>query len=104
MRNTSIELDSARAILSTYQQVHDESTIHKRLVRSKLHQKNKQLLNELSLLKEKYSILKKELMNRDERLNRLNNQLMDKTAHMVRLQEDYENAIYQLTKAEECKS
>lgn len=98
MQHSSNELDSARAILTTYQQIHDDTTQQRKLARLKLQQKNKQLLSELCLLKQKYSILKKELMNREERLNRLNRQLIDKTAHMVRLQEDYENAIYQLTK------
>lgn len=97
MRNTSIELDSARAILNTYQQVNDAPNAQNRPVRSKLHQKNKQLAEELNVLKEKYMVLKKELTQREERLARVNRQLIDKSARMERLQEDFENAIYQLT-------
>lgn len=97
MRNTSIELDGARAILKTYQQVHDAPNGQNRILRSKLQQKNKELVDEINLLKEKYVILKKELQNREERLTRLNKQLVDKTSHIARLQEDFENAIYQLT-------
>ena len=99
MNNMSIELDSARSILKTYHQVHD--TKHgTRILRSKLHQKNKELEHELTALKEKYTVLQKELFNRDERLAKLNRQLIDKSTYMTRLQEDFENAIYQLTKRE----
>lgn len=104
MRNTSIELDGARAILNTYQQVNDASMGPTRIVRSKLQQKNKELLEELNRLKEQYAILKKELRQREERLARLNLQLIDKSTHMARLQEDFENAIYQLTKKAGVKS
>lgn len=97
MSNTSTELDCARAILSTYQQVHDAPSQRQRIFRSKLQQKNKELENELQSLKEQYLALQNELNSRDERLARLNQQLVDRTTNMARLQEDFENAIYQLT-------
>lgn len=96
MSNPS-EIDCARAILSTYHQVHDAPSIQQRIFRSKLQQKNKELEQELQSLKDQYTKLQDELSNRDERLVRLNRQLIDRTSHMLQLQEDFENAIYQLT-------
>jgi molecular chaperone GrpE (heat shock protein) len=94
----SIEMDGARAILSTYRDVHDtpQANASAQIVRSKLQQKNKNLESELNSLKEKYLILQRELINRDKKLATLNNQLIDKTIYMTRLQEDFENAIEQL--------
>lgn len=99
MSNITTELDCAKAILTTYHQVHDAAPTHNRMFRSKLHQKNKELEQELLALKEKYVTLQNEIYKRDERLARLNRQLVDRTTHMVRLQEDFENAIYQLKTA-----
>ncbi len=101
MHNTSFELDKARAILTTYRQVHDNSPPVNRINRSKLQQKNKELENELIQLKEKYTILQKELLNRNKRLESLHQELCDKTSYMSRLQEDFENAIYQLGQRKE---
>jgi len=95
MSNSSIELDSARLILTTYRQVHDTSPGN-RSMRSKSQQKNKELKEELNRLKEKYLVLQNELHNRDKRLANLSKELMDKTTYMMRLQEDFENAISQL--------
>jgi predicted nucleic acid-binding Zn-ribbon protein len=97
MSNTTTELDCARAILTTYHQVHDAPSNQQRILRTKLQEKNKELEQELQTLKDQYMILQNELSNRDERLARLNRQLIDRTTNMVRLQEDFENAIYQLT-------
>ena len=96
MSNISIEIDSARAILKTYHQVHDNPQ-GARQGQTKHQNKNKTLEQDYNSLKEKYLILQNELNNREERLARLNRQLVDKTESMTRLQEDYENAIYQLT-------
>lgn len=101
MSNISTELDCARAILTTYHQVNDAPSNQNRLFRSKLHQKNKELEQELQGLKVKYTMLQNELSNRDKRLARLNRQLIDRTTHMTRLQEDFENAIYQLSNRKE---
>ncbi len=97
MSNISTELDCARAILSTYHQVHDVPSANSRALHSKLHQKNKELEQELRMMKEKYTSLQSELSTKDERLARLNRQLIDRTTHMLRLQEDFENVLYQLT-------
>lgn len=96
----SIEMDGARAILSTYRDVHDTPLANAtaQTVRSKLQQKNRNLESELNSLKEKYLVLQRELINRDKKLETLNNQLIDKTIHMTRLEEDFENAIEQLGK------
>lgn len=96
MSNSSIELDSARLILTTYRQVHDTPS-DSRTSRSKSQQTNKELRAELHQLKEKYLVLQNELHNRDKRLANLSKELVDKTAYMARLQEDFENAISQLT-------
>jgi hypothetical protein len=99
MANVSIEMDSAKAILSTYRDVHDTPSTKNNVpetVRSKLQKKNKNLESELNLLKEKYLILQRELVNRDKKLETLNSQLIDKTTYLIRLQEDFENAIEQL--------
>ncbi|HXH54178.1 MAG TPA: hypothetical protein VNK03_00320 [Gammaproteobacteria bacterium] len=94
----SIEMDGARAILSTYRDVHDtpQANASPPTVRSKLQQKNRNLEFELNTLKEKYLVLQRELINRDKKLETLNNQLIDKTIYMTRLEEDFENAIEQL--------
>lgn len=97
MSNIATELDCAKDILSTYHQVHDEPARQKTAVRSKLQAKNKALEEELLSLKEKYLRLQNELNHRDERLSRLNRQLIDRTTHIVRLQEDFEHAIQQFT-------
>lgn len=97
MSNISTEVDCARAILSTYHQVHDVPSARSLALHTKLHQKNKELELELRTMKEKYTSLQNELSNKDERLARLNRQLIDRTTHMLRLQEDFENVIYQLT-------
>lgn len=96
MNNLSIEFDSARAILTTYQQIRDNSG-KEPVARSKKHQKNKALESELQKLKEQYLLLQNELINRDKKLLHLNRELSDKTSAMIQLQEDFENAIYQLT-------
>ena len=69
----SIEMDGARAILSTYRDVHDtpQTNVSVQTVRSKLQQKNRNLQSELSTLKEKYLILQHELINRDKKLETL---------------------------------
>ncbi len=100
MSNSSIELDSARLILTTYRQVHDTPTGN-RTLRSKSQQKNKELREELHQLKEKYLVLQNELHNRDKRLANLSKELIDKTTYMARLQEDFENAICQLSQKKE---
>ncbi len=94
----SIEMDGARAILSTYRDVHDtpQANVSAQTIRLKLQQKNRKLESELNTLKEKYLILQRELINRDKKLETLNNKLIDKTIHMTRLEEDFENAIEQL--------
>ena len=98
MSNISIDIDSARSILSTYQQIHDNpSATGPRPARSKLHKKNKELESELLQLKEKYTVLQKELKTREKRLENLNQELIAKANSMSKLQEDFENAIYQLT-------
>ena len=101
MSNSSIELDSARLILTTYRQVHDTPSDNRSTLRSKSQQKNKALREELNKLKEQYLVLQNELLNRDKRLANLNKELMDKTAYMMRLQEDFENAISQLAHRKE---
>lgn len=102
MSNFSIDLNGARAILTTYRDVHDtshaNSTRHSLSSKLKLQQKNRHLESELNLLKEKYLILQRELINRDKKLETLNNQLIDKTTYVTKLQEDFENAIEQLGK------
>jgi predicted nuclease with TOPRIM domain len=95
MSNSSVELDSAKLILTTYRQVHDTPDANRSL-RLKSQQKNKELREELHRLKEKYGFLQNELHNRDKRLSNLNKELMDKSAYIMRLQEDFENAIRQL--------
>jgi len=102
MNNAPIEADSAKAILKTYHQVHDTAK-ENHPAPSKLDEKNKKLEDELFSLKEKYMLLQRELINRDKRLAHLNRQLVDKTTHAARLQEDFENAIYHLTKKEGSK-
>lgn len=97
MSNIATELDCAKDILSTYQQVNDAPTRQSRAFRTKIQAKNKQLEEELLSLKEKYLHLQNELSHREERLSRLNRQLIDRTTHIVRLQEDFEHAIHQLT-------
>lgn len=94
----SIEMDGARTILSTYRDVHDtpQANVSAQTIRLKLQQKNRKLESELNMLKEKYLILQRELINRDKKLETLNNKLIDKTIHMTRLEEDFENAIEQL--------
>lgn len=91
-----MDVDCAKAILKTYHQVND-TPANQRGQRLKPGQKTKQLEHELSALKEKYIRLQNELSNREERLVRLNRQLVDRTTHIEQLQEDFENAIYQLT-------
>ncbi len=100
MNNFSYELDSARAILKTYHQVYDTPDNQKRILKTKSQspQKNKDLEEELTFLQEKYSVLQNELSKRDEKIIKLNRQLVDRSNDMQRLQEDFENAIYQLTK------
>lgn len=100
MSQISRNQDSARAILKTYHQVHDNPSSQK-TQQPKLSQKTKDLESELSSLKEKYSLLQNELSDRDERLARLNRQLIDRTSLMLRLQEDFEHAICQLTNRKE---
>lgn len=104
MGNTSIDLDGARAILKTYHQVHDAPNGHNRLMRSTLVRKNQELEQELNLLKDKYMVIQQELSNREERLARLSRQLIDRTAHFTQLQEDFENAIEQMTRRKEVQS
>ena len=98
MSDFSIDMDGARAILSTYRDVHDtpHANTSSQTLRSKLQQKNKNLESELNRLKEKQLVLQRELINRDKKLETLNNQLIDKTIYTTRLQEDFENAIEQL--------
>ncbi len=93
-----IDMDGARAILSTYRDVYDtpHMSTNSQNLRSKLKQKNKNLEFELSNLKEKYLILQQELIKREKKLETLKKELIDKTAFMTQLQEDFENAIEQL--------
>lgn len=105
MSNISLEL-GAKAILKTYHQVNDTShggqNGQNRIIHSKVLPKNREveLENELKELKEKYRDLQHQIGDRDERLARLNRRLEIESNHMARLQEDYENAIYQLTNRE----
>ena len=96
MSNTSIEWDSARAILNTYQKAHDKA-LQQPLIQTKLRQKNQDLAKELDELKEQYLVLQQELVNRDKKLALLNRELVDKTTDMARLREDFEHVIYQIT-------
>jgi predicted nucleic acid-binding Zn-ribbon protein len=96
MSDASLELDSARSILTTYQQIHDVP-MNQRLLQAKLGKKNKDLTKELDKLKEQYLALQQELVNRDKRLAHLSRELIDRTTDMTRLREDFEHAIYQMT-------
>jgi len=110
MSNISLELDCARAILKTYHQVNDTSLNQTHQARSLKplrpqvesptepvdKEREKELENEVRVLKEKYAQLQHELSDRDERLARLNRALQEETSHIARLQEDYENVIYQM--------
>ena len=96
LNKASFEIDSARAILSTYQQVNDNPQGN-RLIRSKLQKRNKTLEIENTQLKEKNAVLQRELIYRDKKLLELHQQLFEKNTAMARLQEDFENAIYQLS-------
>lgn len=106
MNNPSVDLDSARDILKTYREVNDPPNAQaaqqaNQQAQSKLHQKNKELENELSSLKEKYKLLQKQMIDTEEKKNRevekLNRKLLDNSHYTAKLQEDFENAIYQLT-------
>jgi len=92
MSNTSLEWDSARSILNTYQKIHDVP-----LQQTKNRKKTQDLAKELGDLKEQYLVLQQELLNRDKKLAHLSRELIDKTTDMTRLREDFEHAIYQLT-------
>ena len=104
MGNISLELDCARAILKTYHQVNDTSLNQTRSLKPLRPQvettqdkdREKELENEVKTLKEQYAILQQLLSASDERLARLNRELQEGTNNMARLQEDYENAIFQL--------
>lgn len=100
MSDFSVELNGARAILTTYHDVNDtshaNSTRYSQSPKLKLQQKNRHLESELNILKEKYLVLQRELINRDKKLETLNSQLIDKTMYMTKLQEDFENAIDQI--------
>lgn len=98
MSDFSVDLNGARAILTTYHDVHDTSYANSTTpsLRSKLQQKNRHLESELNLLKEKYLVLQRELINRDKKLETLNTELVDKTIYMTKLQEDFENVISQI--------
>lgn len=109
MGNISLELDCAKAILKTYHQVNDTHVNQTRTLKTMRSQvepmqvnpengngREKELENEVRVLKEKYAILQHELSDRDERLARLNRALQEGSSHMARLEEDYENVIYQL--------
>jgi len=96
MSDASLELDSARSILNTYQQIHD-APINQHLLQTKLCKKNKDLSKELDKLKEQYLVLQQELLSRDKRLAHLSRELNDRTTDMTRLREDFEHAIYQMT-------
>lgn len=100
MSDFSVELNGARAILTTYRDVNDtshaNSTRHPQPSKLKLQQKNRHLESELNLLKEKYLVLQRELINRDKKVETLNGQLIDKTMNMTKLQEDFENALDQI--------
>jgi len=101
MSRISTDLDCARDIITTYHQVNDSQAQGRIIQQTRLFQRNKELEQELGDLKEKYFVLQHALSDRDERLSRLNRQLIDRTLNMARLQEDYENAIYQLTSKKE---
>ncbi len=104
--NISIDLDCAKAILKTYQQVNDTTygqhknknhrpkTTHK-TYRAKAKESQKDLQVELNQLQEKYTLLQCELSSKEELVARLNRQLSDRTMHLEQLQADFENAIYQ---------
>lgn len=100
----SLDLDCAKAILKTYQQVNDTSYAQQKNMkvqtRSKLNSKNgkvkiKDLEVEFQALQEKHTLLLKVLNSKEEMLTRLNRQLTDRTTDLERLQEDFEHAIYQ---------
>lgn len=101
MSNISIEMDCAKAILKTYHQVNDTSyALHKsknNRSRSVNKMKSKNLELEYNTLQEKYVMLQNELNLKEELLARVNRQLIDRTTHLEKLQEDFENAIYQFT-------
>jgi predicted nucleic acid-binding Zn-ribbon protein len=96
MSNTSLEWDSARSILNTYQKIHDVP-LQQQLQQTKNRKKNQDLAKELGDLKEQYLVLQQELLNRDKKLAHLSRELIDKTTDMTRLRDDFEHAIYQLT-------
>lgn len=106
MKSTiSSELDCAKAILKTYQQVNDTSYRGRKSkirpainTNSKIIQKTpktKDLEVKLTELQEKYSLLLNELNSKEAMLTRLNRQLVDRTTHLEQLQEDFENVIGQ---------
>lgn len=99
VNNASVEVDNARKILKTYHQVHDTPSVGKpkKGSFSVLQEKNRELQKELSAIREKYTQLQVEYARREERLLNLNRQLVDKTSDITRLQEDFENAIFQLS-------
>jgi len=100
VNNASLELDNARKILKTYRQVNDTpNNKPKKVIHSSLQKRNKELQEELSSIRAKFNQLEIEFQRREERLARLNRQLIDKTSDIARLQEDFENVIYQLTSA-----
>lgn len=101
MNNLSIDLESAKTILSTYREVHDTPPANNDTgpgpgARSSLQRKNKELQTELNELKEKYLLLQRELINRNKKLEHLSQDLTEKTIYMEKLREDFEHALYQL--------
>ncbi len=96
MKHLAIERDSARAILQTYQTVHDTPLKKRTLLRSRLHRHNQHLELEIRQLREKYLALQAELLHRESHLAQVNEQLRSSKHCMNKLQEDFEHAISQL--------
>ena len=96
MKNNSIDLTGIKEILNTYQQVHDNN-LPKLINRSALKQKNRELESELNNLKIRYTELQNELKSREKKLSNLSQQLVDQNYHMSKLQDDFENVIFQIS-------
>lgn len=93
---SSLEYDSARAILSTYNKVHDTAPRAHRFLAARSHKKTKVLEAELRLLQEKYTTLKQQLNQQEQKVADLQDQLIEKTNYIIRLEEDFENALLQM--------
>jgi hypothetical protein len=74
---------SAKAILTTYQQVNDSQP--KKTFGAEIERHNRALALELHQLKQKYDVLKQKLADREN--------------HLARLEEDFHHAIRQLSQS-----